>query len=47
LQQVPAPVVLHVVEGGDHSLGVPRRSDPRERRFTTALDAVAAWAQAR
>jgi uncharacterized protein len=46
LRQVPAPVVLHAVEDGDHSLGVPRRSDPKGLRFTTALDAVSTWAQA-
>lgn len=43
LAQVPASATLHVVADGDHSLKVPRRSDPGGVGFDRALDAVAAW----
>jgi hypothetical protein len=37
-----APVTLHVVDGGDHSLVVART--PRERVLGGVLDVVTAWA---
>lgn len=36
-----APVTLHVVPGGDHSLAV--RGQPRERIYEPVLDVIAGW----
>ena len=39
-----APVTLHVVGGGDHSLAVPKSSGVAQKEvYATVLDAVAAW----
>jgi hypothetical protein len=38
---------LDLVEGGDHSLQVPKRQDPAGLAFDQALDRAAAWIEAR
>jgi len=42
LATMPAPVVLHVVEGGDHSFAVPRT--PRDAVLAGVADVIARWA---
>jgi len=45
LASVPAPWRLHVVEGGDHSFKVPKRSGRSEAQvWDDILEAAAAWA---
>jgi uncharacterized protein len=43
LAAVPAPVTLHVVENGDHSLAPSRRKDRVESTYVEIQDAVAKW----
>lgn len=41
---MPAPVTLHVVAQGDHSLAVPKSGGvPQKEVYAGVLDAVAAW----
>jgi predicted alpha/beta-hydrolase family hydrolase len=40
--RMTAPVTLHVVEGGDHSLSVSRT--PKDAVLDTVADVIAAWA---
>ena len=37
---------LHVVEGGDHSLKVPKSLGPQEQVYTTTMDTIVSWLQA-
>jgi len=38
------PATLHIVEGGDHSLKVPKSLGiPQEQVYALALDAIADW----
>ncbi|HEX3281667.1 MAG TPA: alpha/beta fold hydrolase [Pyrinomonadaceae bacterium] len=38
------PATLHVVEGGDHSLKVPKAlGTPQERVYASTIDAIALW----
>ena len=39
---IPGPATLHVVEGGDHSLVVPR--SPKDGVLDAVADVIAAWA---
>ena len=41
IRTMPAPVALHVVAGGDHSLSV--RGRPRDEVYREVLDGVAEW----
>jgi uncharacterized protein len=38
---IPGPATLHIVEGGDHSLVVPR--SPKDRVLDGVADVIAAW----
>jgi len=44
IETMAAPVTLHVVAGGDHSLGV--RSRKKEQIYGEVLDVVASWMRA-
>jgi uncharacterized protein len=47
IKTMRAPVTLHVVRGGDHSLAVPKTSaTPQKEVYATVLDTIAAWMQA-
>lgn len=40
------PATLHIVEGGDHSLKVPKSLDaPQDQVYVSTLDAIAGWVQ--
>ncbi len=46
IKRLHLPATLHVIEGGDHSLKVPKRvGGPQEKIYATILDKVAAWLQ--
>ena len=45
LRTLSAPVTLHVVEGGDHSLTTRGRRPAGGGTYATVLDTVAAWIQ--
>ena len=45
--QMSAPNFLHVVEGGDHSFKVPKRSAmPQDQVYDLVLDEIVRWLQA-
>ena len=44
IQSMPAPVTLHVVAGGDHSLAVRKSGGVTQKDvYATVLDTIAAW----
>ena len=45
VETMQAPVTLHVVDGGDHSLVV--RGRPRDRTYPPVIAAIADWVRAR
>jgi uncharacterized protein len=34
---------LHIIEGGDHSLKVPKSQGPQEQVYASTMDTIAAW----
>jgi len=46
IKTMRAPVRLHVVAGGDHSLAVPKTAATSQKEvYATVLDAIASWIQ--
>jgi predicted alpha/beta-hydrolase family hydrolase len=46
LARMPA-ATLHIVEGGDHSLNIRRKSaPPREEIYAAVMDEIVAWVRA-
>jgi hypothetical protein len=44
LKTISAPVTLHVVEGGDHSLGVSKQSGVKQATvYERVMDVIASW----
>jgi uncharacterized protein len=43
IKQLKLPAELYAIEGGDHSLKVPKSLGPREQIYTEAMDAIAEW----
>jgi predicted alpha/beta-hydrolase family hydrolase len=44
IKKLKLPADLYAVEGGDHSLKVPKSAGPQEQIYTEAMDAITAWA---
>ncbi|MGH9872551.1 MAG: alpha/beta hydrolase family protein [Pyrinomonadaceae bacterium] len=36
---------LHIIEGGDHSLKVPKSQGPQDRVYASVMDTIAGWLQ--
>jgi predicted alpha/beta-hydrolase family hydrolase len=48
IKRLRLPATLHIIEGGDHSLKVPKSAGiPQEQIYESALDEISRWLQSR
>jgi predicted alpha/beta-hydrolase family hydrolase len=46
IKRLHLPATLHAIEGGDHSLKVPKKLDiPQDQVYASAMDTIARWLQ--
>jgi predicted alpha/beta-hydrolase family hydrolase len=48
IKRLRLPATLHIIEGGDHSLKVPKSAGiPQEQIYASTMDEIASWLKAR